>query len=315
MRRLRRPRRFLVIAVSIAVLAAALSACVPPPQPPPEPVPPTSLARNLPVATTVRWFVDESRGIPPYGDFGGTDARPIPTTVWYPTDRGAGPYPLVIFAAGYNAGPDDYATLLSRIASAGYVVAAPLYPILSGWPAGPSDVVGWPDVFTDTGFVTTEMLVLSAWGDPELGGMIDPQRIAVAGHSDGALISFSQGYVAFRSDPRVRAVISYSAALDEPNTIYQPNGRAFLHILSDNDEYNNFEYADQWDMANLGDPRWTVGLWNASHAGPYMDPEDPHFEMVVGTTVAFLDHALKGASSIGLFFEVAGRPELGAFIG
>ena len=33
--------------------------------------------------------------------------------------------------------------------------------------------------------------------------MIDPQRIAVAGHSDGALISFSDGFVAWRNDWRV----------------------------------------------------------------------------------------------------------------
>ena len=315
MRRFRTTRRLLVVAISIAVLATALSACVPPPQPPPEPVAPTSLARDLPVASTIRWFDDPTRIIPPYGSFGGTDTRPIPTTVWYPTDRGAGPYPLVIFAAGYNAGPDNYAALLSRIASAGYVVAAPYYPILSGWPAGPSDVVGWPDVFPDTGFVTTAMLNSSAWGDPELGGMIDPQRIAVAGHSDGALISFSDGYVAFRSDPRVRAVISYSAALDEPNTIYQPNGRAFLHLVSDTDEFNDFEHTLQWDWDNLVDPRWTIALWNASHAGPYMDPSDDHFDAVVGITVAFLDHTLKGASTLDLFLQVVNRPELASFMG
>jgi dienelactone hydrolase len=301
--------------ISIVVLAAALSACVPPPQPPPEPVPPTSTAHDLPVASTVRWFTDTSRGIPAYGNFGGSPTRLLPTTIWYPTDRGAGPYPLVIFAPGYGVGPDAYATLLSRIASAGYVVAAPYYPILSGWPAGPDDVADWADVFPDTGFVTTSMLVLNASGDPQLGGTIDGQRIAVAGHSDGALISFSQGYVAFRSDPRVRAVISYSALLGEPGTIYQPNGRPFLHLVSDNDEYNDFGRTLQWDRDNLADPRWTIGLWNASHAGPYMDPGDPHFDVVVGVTVAFLDHALKGASTLDLFLQVVARPDLSAFMG
>ena len=114
----------------------------------------------------------------------------------------------MIFAPGYGVGPGRYTPLLTRLASAGYVVAAPLLPILSGWPAGPDDVVDWPEKFRDVGFVTTEMLVLGAYGDPDVGGLIDPQRIAVAGHSDGALISFGEGYIAFRSDPRVRAVVS-----------------------------------------------------------------------------------------------------------
>ena len=46
--------------------------------------------------------------------------------------------------------------------TAGYVVAAPLYPILSGWPVGPSDTVDWEQKFPDTRFVTDSMLALSA---------------------------------------------------------------------------------------------------------------------------------------------------------
>ncbi|MET0421931.1 MAG: hypothetical protein ABW073_09510 [Acidimicrobiia bacterium] len=310
MNRLCAPRRLVVIATVIAVFGGVLAACVPPPQPPPEPVAPTALQRGLPVRVTVRWFEDSTRGIPAYGDFGGTPTRPIPTIVWYPADRRGAPYPLVVFASGFGARPENYAPLLSRIASAGYVVAAPVYPILSGWPAGPDDVFGWPDLFPDTSFVTSEMLAQSFFSDPELGGLIDLQRIAVAGHSDGGLISFGDGYVAFRSDPRVRAVVSYSAALDEPGTIYQPNGRPFLHVLSDNDVYNDFWHSVQWDQGNLVQPSWTIALWNASHEGPYMDPGEPHFDAVVDITLAFLDHALKGASTFDLFIQVVTRPEL-----
>ena len=43
--------------------------------------------------------------------------------------------------------------------------------------------------------------------------MIDPNRIAVAGHSDGAVIAFGDGYQPFRLDPRVRAVVAYAADL------------------------------------------------------------------------------------------------------
>ena len=80
--------------------------------------------------------------------------RPIDTDLWYPTDRAQAPYPLVVFAHGFGVGPTDYTPLLERIASAGYVVAAPLYPVLSGWPYGPSDVDDWDEKFPDTSFVT-----------------------------------------------------------------------------------------------------------------------------------------------------------------
>ena len=158
------------------------------------------------------------------------------------------------------------------------------------------------------------MLDLSARGEATLGGLIDPQRIAVAGHSDGALISFGDGFVAWRNDWHVRAVISYAAQLPEAGTAYQPNGRAFLHFASDNDVFNDLDATVAWDHDNLAPPSWTVGLWNADHSGPYADPSDPHFDLVVRATVDFLDQELKGASNLWLYLDVVTQPDLAAFL-
>lgn len=270
--------------------------------------------RDLSVGVTSRTFTDPTRDTLAFGWWPGSSGRMLPTRIWYPTSRANAPYPLVVFAHGYGVGPDAYATLLSRIASAGYVVAAPLYPFLSGWPDGPTDTFDWEQKFADTQFVTDSMLLLNAtdiWG---FGGLIDPARIAVAGHSDGALISFGDGYVAWRNDPRVRAVVSYSAILNEPDTTYQPNGRALLHILSDQDPYNDLGESVAWDHDNLADPRWTIALWNATHEGPYMDPSDPHFGLIVNATIDFLDQELKGASTFWMWLEVTTQPGLAAFV-
>jgi dienelactone hydrolase len=307
-------RKITALAVALVASTVLLVGCIPPPPAPPDPVPPIDRVRDEPVGFQTYNFVDPTRGIPPLGDFPGSDARPIPTSVWYPTDKTRAPYPLVVFAHGFAVDPGYYGTLLSSIASAGYVVAAPTYPILSGWPAGPSDFVDWGEKFPDTWFATTSVLDLSANGDPTLGGMIDPQRIAVAGHSDGALISFSDGFVPWRNDWRVRAVISYAARLGEPGTTYQPNGRAFLHFASDNDVYNDLGDTIAWDHDNLAPPAWTIGLWNADHSGPYTDPSDPHFDFVVRTTIDFLDQELKGQGPLGLYLDVVSRPDLGAFL-
>jgi dienelactone hydrolase len=307
-------RKITALAVALIASAVALVGCIPPPPAPPEPVAPVDRVRDLAVGLQTYNFVDSTRGIPPLGDFPGSDVRPIPTSVWYPTDKTHAPYPLVVFAHGYGVDPGYYGSLLSRIASAGYVVAAPTYPILSGWPAGPSDFLDWGEKFPDTWFATTSVLDLSATGDPTLGGMIDPQRIAVAGHSDGALISFSDGFVAWRNDRRVRAVISYAAHLDEPGTTYQPNGRAFLHFASDQDVYNDLGATVAWDHDNLAPPYWTIGLWNADHSGPYTDPSDSHFDFVARATIDFLDQELKAQGPLGLFLDVLSQPDLAAFL-
>jgi dienelactone hydrolase len=250
-------------------------------------------------------FVDTSRSTPAYGSYPGSSSRVLPTTTWYPSD-GGGPFPLVMFAHGYGTTPAAYAPLLSRIAAAGYVVAAPTYPLLSGQPAGPTDTVGWGDLAPDTWFVTSRMLA-----DPMVGGLIDPNRIAVAGHSDGAAIAFNDGFTPFSLDPRVRAVISYSADLEYYGP-YQPNGRPILHVLSDQDVYNPYGDAIAWDRSALQEPKTVVSLWNASHEGPYMNPADPHADLVADVTIGWLDTVLKAHPEGLLFasFDVANHPGL-----
>ena len=72
-------------------------------------------------------------------------------------DRQHGPYPLVLFAHGYDVTPDFYRPLLERWAAAGYVVAAPTFPILSGSDGGASHV-DYEKTFGDASFVITQVL-------------------------------------------------------------------------------------------------------------------------------------------------------------
>jgi hypothetical protein len=277
--------------VGLAALGIVAAGCLPPPPAPPPPVAPTAFGVAHPVATRHAGFVDSSRSTPAFGDFGGTPWRSLPTTIWYPSD-GGGPYPLVVFVPGFGVTPDYYAPLLSRIAASGYVVASATYPLLSGQPAGPTEA-DWNDLAPDTWFVTTSVIDLAGSGDPAIGGLVDPQRIAVAGHSDGAAVAFQDGFTPYLLDWRVRAVVSYAADVSFYGP-YQPNGRPLLHVLSDQDEFNPYDAAISWDRGTLQQPRTIMSLWNASHAGPFTDPNDPHFEVVVHETLGFLDANLKG---------------------
>jgi len=190
------------------------------------------------------------------------------------------------------------------------VVAAPTLPLLSGWPAGPTDSVDWEEKYTDLQFVTSSVLDLSASGDPDLGGQVDGSRIAVMGHSDGALLAFGDGFEAGRTDDRVRAVVALAAGLGGSGE-YESNGHALLHMVSEFDEYNDFGAAVAWDHAVLGDPSWTVAVWGGRHAPPYTDPDDPRFDDVVATIVDFLDFQLKAQSDAPFLGDVDGSPNLG----
>jgi len=262
--------------------------------------------RRYAVGTRSLTFVDSSRSTSANGSFGGAPTRTIPTEFWYPAqgasggdpvadaapDNDHGPYPLVLFAHGYDVTPDFYAPLLTRWAAAGYVVAAPVFPILSGSDGGASHV-DYEKTFGDASFVITQVLDLK--GDP-LAGLVDPARIAAAGHSDGEVVSFGIGFLECCRDPRVRSVISMAGDLSNANNpSVRDTGTPILHIMETNDEYDPYEHSIQWDRDNLTAPRWMVSL-NSSHVPPYTQPGDPAFELTSSITIAFLDGTVKGVA-------------------
>ena len=101
--------------------------------------------------------------------------RALTTIVRYPSPA-AGPLPLIVFGHGFAVTPRPYAALLEAWARAGYVVAAPVFPLENGdAPGGPNeaDLVNQP---RDMSFVITSLLQASAGGSGPLRGRIDPGR-------------------------------------------------------------------------------------------------------------------------------------------
>ncbi len=197
----------------------------------------------------------------------------------------------MLFAHGYDVTPGFYAALLERWAAAGYVVAAPTFPILSGTPGGASHV-DYEKTFGDASFVITQMLALG--GDDPLAGLVDPDRIAAAGHSDGEVIAFGVGFLACCRDTRVKSVIAMAGDLSNANNPHvRDTGTPILHIMETNDEYDPYQHSIEWDRENLTAPRWMVSL-ASSHVPPYTQPGDPAFELVSRITVDYLDGTLKG---------------------
>ena len=115
-------------------------------------------------------FVDHSRTVQYPGQ--GAQARTLVTIVRYPAQgppsgadrvnappaRAGGPFPLVIFGHGFAVTPGIYAPLLRAWARAGYVVAAPVFPLANAnAPGGPNenDLVNQP---RDMSFLISGML-------------------------------------------------------------------------------------------------------------------------------------------------------------
>ena len=147
-----------------------------------------------------------------------TDAarsRDVKMTIDYPT-RG-GPHPLIIFSHGGGLSNRSYPGLAAHWASYGYVVIRPAH----NEPERPEDMglAQWRDRTRDISFIIDSLATL-AERFPELQGKIDANRVAVAGHSRGAMTAMMIGGLrTFPGpnsfvDPRVKAV----AALSPPAT-------------------------------------------------------------------------------------------------
>lgn len=162
----------------------------------------------------------------------GTNGQPI-----------AGPSPVLVWLHGLDATVQYFEPLLRAWAARGYVVIAPTFPLTStGAPGGTvyNDYVNQP---ADVSFVLTQMLAKYGTNGSVHPGIVDTGRIAVGGHSLGAVTT--AGLVSNRCclDSRVRAAVEVDGApLAFPNGAATPNPVPVLFIHGDAD--TTFPVAD-----------------------------------------------------------------------
>jgi dienelactone hydrolase len=172
-------------------------------------------------------YVDHSRATAANGNCPKIPLRRLPTTIYYPAqgtvgvrldatpDTSDGPYPLVVFSHGFGATARSYEALLEYLASRGYVVAAPNFPLSSSdSPCGPiaGDFVNQPE---DQSFVIDSVLKQSAAKTGPLAGLVDPEKIGAAGHSNGAVTTWGLvGNTAVR-DRRIDAAVIMAGTLEK----------------------------------------------------------------------------------------------------
>lgn len=267
----------------------------------PAATPPSSFAVGLRVVR----LVDRSRTIDlPSGT---AEPRTLLTYVRYPalgpsegTDvmgapaaRADGPFPLVVFGHGFALTPGAYASMLQSWARAGYVVAAPVFPLENAnAPGGPdeSDLVDQP---RDMRFVISGILAAAGASSGPFAGLVDPAQIAVAGHSDGGDTALAVAYNRYYRDPRVSAAVILSGAeMPGVGGFAFPRGSPpLLAIQGTADSVNPPSSTHAFfDVAQR--PKYLLSLPGAGHMPPY-STQQPQLGIVERVTIAFLDGYLK----------------------
>jgi predicted dienelactone hydrolase len=202
----------------------------------------------------------------------------------------------VIFGHGFAVTPDLYKRMLQAWTRAGYVVAAPVFPLENAnAPGGPdeSDLVNQP---ADMSLVISSLLAASGAGSGPLKGLVDPAQIAASGHSDGGDTALAVAYGSALHDPRVRAAMILSGAeipgISAPT--FAGGGPPLLAVQGSADTVNPPSLTEAF-FKPAQRPKYLLNLPGAEHLPPY-SVQQPQLGIVERVTIAFLDLYLKHSS-------------------
>lgn len=265
-------------------------------------------------------MVDDSRPTPADGPVPGHPGRTLRVEIYYPATgvpgsplseygkaaRTGSRFPLIVFAHGFGSSPAAYQALLVRWAAAGFVVAAPTFPLTNVTTPGGADLADYVNQPGDVSFVISQMLDASQSGQGPLAGLIDPSEIGAAGHSLGGVTTLGLVGDSCCRDARVGAAVVISG-----DAISFPGGGAvapsipMLFVHGDADQV--VPYASSivaFDGAR--GPKGLLTLIGGGHDTP-VDAAGPAFVSVLRTTTDFFDFALKHSPSAAASLRRDGR--------
>jgi dienelactone hydrolase len=237
------------------------------------------------VRTTTVTLVDESRTTPATAGAGARPARELETHLYEPT--GTGPFPLIVFAHGLNGHPRKFTTLHRAWAAAGYIVAAPAFPVSNDLAPGGGDFIDLGQQPADMAFVLDQLLGT----DSPLTATVDQERVGAGGLSLGGATVYGLAYDDCCRDDRITAAM----VLDGNELSFSPDltrGPPVLLVHADPDP--SLPYGNA--VANFGRatvPAAFLTLHETAHAEPYENTVDPADDLVEAVTVAWWDRYLR----------------------
>jgi dienelactone hydrolase len=285
------------------VAAPAVTATAPAKSRPPE----VAAIGKYAVGVKTQTFTDTTRPTEGIGS-----SRSLQTAIFYPAqgrpttepvesarpDTKDGPYPLILFSHGLGARGVFYQDVIKTWVSAGYVVAAPDYPLSNQRaPGGASfgraigDTKNQP---ADASFVITEVIKLDK-GGKQFGG-IDAKRVGASGHSLGGITTYGVTYSGCCRDKRIKAAIPMSglAGVVEPADQYFQDGATPLLGLHGNADGTVPYSAGKEAYTGARAPKFLLTFIGAGHVSPFLGGTDAQATVLKKATVDFWDRYLKG---------------------
>ena len=243
--------------------------------------PPPAGDQRLDVRATTVTLVDDSRTTPATAGAAERPTRELATHLYEPS--GAGPYPLIVFAHGLNGHPRKFTTLHRAWAAAGYIVAAPSFPVSNDLAPGGGDFIDTAQQPADMGFVLDRLLA----DDTPLTAAVDRDRIGAGGLSLGGATVYGFVYDDCCRDDRIGAAM----VLDGNELNFAPDltrGPPLLLVHADPDLQLPYENAVA-NFARATVPSAFLTLHETAHAEPFENTIDPADDLVEAVTVAWWD--------------------------
>jgi predicted dienelactone hydrolase len=253
-------------------------------------------------------FRDQSRPTDKNGEYPGDPSRTLVTEIWYPIRestgtaeiKGAplagGTFPLVVFCHGFMGNRRQSVIITSHLASHGYIVASPDFPLSNTFaPGGPtSDLVNQP---ADVSFLIDSLLGFSSPSGNRFSEAIDEKAIGVSGHSLGGGTTIMTVFGS-NADPRIKAaapLAPFSCLFGDE--FYSTGGVPIIFISGSRDIFTRFTSNASRSYNLVPPPRYLAKIAGGTHIG-FTDldiPEtseltqvmfglSPNSEMVLGFT-------------------------------
>jgi predicted dienelactone hydrolase len=249
-------------------------------------------AKRVVVKRVTLTLVDESRPTPVNGDYAGAPNRTLETVVSFPKGTTKKrPVPLVLYATGIGGTATNYADMYDHWVQAGYMVAAPTFPLSSEDAPGGTSASDLSNQPADLSFVLDEMLRLNDERGSDLFGLVDVDHIGVIGKSLGALTVVDLTYNPSFHDDRFAAVVVLTG-LATGGADFDAYNPPLLLVHGDADETVPYS-SGQEAYTKAQSPKFFVTIAGATHSSAFHGADDPASIAVVKTVRDFLDSSLK----------------------